>query len=455
MIYGFILDDAFVPTNSNMLSIDSSIEHGYLKRELYSYFLKPNNIKDPRTTRLHLFTEPMTSKMELIWDVDESIVDPSLVSHIENSNDDYKACLFNIIEFLFYRTVSFTRDELNDELVNDNTQFSNYISDSLVISVKTNEVSIHDNAQTTCDIMEWVSFKIDINGHIVEFKLWINSTSFKDEYPLSHICEIVFPMSNSELLNPSTISNIYDAINKTFDISFNKLNYKINEGNHTGYKLFSTKYITPDGGLFELAFSVLYKGRIPTSLEIRNAIKSELDYYLADEAEWKTRLPDLFIDGRFYVIPIWDYQVEEPNRTTYPSIMSLKTMLDKTKEIMYEFDEEYIRDNLEIINVAYIESSIGILPDNENALDIGVRDRHPVYQYYGPHQASFNYQPPLTREFNRKLNEVLSAALGLSTISNLSVETIDDRNFLVFIVDGLEFLIITKTSYINTLGNIS
>jgi len=451
MIYGFILDNAFVPTDNSILTTDSLITHGYLKREQYSYFLKPNNLKDPRTTRLHMFSEPLTSKMELIWDEDESNIDPSILEHIRNSDVTYRECFFNIVEFLFYRTVNFTKDELNDELVNDNDSFSNYIPNSLEISVKTNEAYIYDNAETSCNIEEWVQFSIDINGHIIDFKLWINNESFQNEYPLSHITEVIFPMAQSDLLDPSGIENIYAAINRVFSITSSKLNPKISSGNHTGYTTFMTKYITPDEGLYEVPFAILYKGRMPSSLEMRDAIRAELDYYLADEPTWKSRLPDLFIDGRFYVIPIWDYEVEEPNRTTRSSLISLSLILDKLSKVMYEFNRDYIIENMELISVAYIESLIGIIPDPSNISDTKVSDRHPLYQYYGTHESSYNYQPPLTKEFSRKLNQILPVALGLSTTSELAVETIDGRNFLVFIVDGLEFLVITEDSYNRTI----
>lgn len=452
MIHGFVIDEAFYPPGNSLHEIDDNISNGYLKRESYSYFVKPDDIKDVRDTRLHMFSEPLTAHMKIIHDIDDAFIEPELVTFIKNAPTENKECLFNIIEFLFYRTVTFTRDELNDELINDNTSFSNYIPDSLIISVKTNEVNIYDNANTLCDIMEWVQFDIDINGIVETFKLWINDPAFRDDYPLSTITETIFPLSNAELLDPSSLVNIYEAVNSSIAITTAKLHDKINEGNHTGYINFTTKYIDPDGGLYYLPFSILYKGRRPTSIEMRDMIRSLLDYVLADEAKWKTVLPDLFIDGRFYMIPMWDVLTREPNRDTYPSVMPLNTMVDKLGQIMNEYDKEYIKDHLEVISVSYIESPIGIIKDENNITDVFVSERHPTYQYYSSHDASFQYQEALTRAFNTQLNKVLSAAAGESTLTNIATEELDGRVFLVFVIDGLEFMVISRASYLNRIG---
>lgn len=55
-----------------------------------------------------------------------------------------------------------------------------------------------------------------------------------------------------------------------------------------------------------MPFTVLYKGCAPSSAAMRDYIREELlALGLATEEVWKGVLPDLFVDGGFYLIPFY------------------------------------------------------------------------------------------------------------------------------------------------------
>lgn len=259
-------------------------------------------------------------------------------------------------------------------------------------------------------------------------------------------------MSQEDLLDHTGIKNIYDAINKSSMIALNKLNTKMASGNYTGYQQYETKHINKLNELFLIPFSILYKGRKPTTIEIREKIKSKLDYVLATEQKWRKVLPDLFVDGRFFCIPYWDIVVFKPDRAVYPSIMRTKDIMEKTKAILPSYKKSQLEDMLEIISITHMESMIGIVGDLGNDSSLFIGTKYPLYQHYASTDISFNYMPDNTQLFSKLFNRAVYIATGEEIDNSMDIEVIDGKEYVVFIYEAMEYLVITKNSYNKVIG---
>lgn len=451
-IYGFVNDSCFLDPEPHMTDPENTaVKHGQFSTEQLSFFVDKFEIKDVRPQRLNHLSSVLQSPMRLT--IDKSFV-PEEVSILVNSSEEDLTYIFNIIEFILFRTIQLSEAALNEALLMDTDTYRNYVSESLRISGNMENVEIFDTVNSTYGILDWVQFKINVSGVILEFKFWIHNIPFGDDYPLSTISEVVPPMSPELLLDPSSITNSFDAVINSADTSQDRLSGKIQSSDYTDYISFKTKYIDPsDGTLRYLPFNVLYKGAVPKTLDIRQFIREYLlATELADEDTWKAVLPDLFIIAQFFIVPLWDNITIKPTREMYPTIAKIADVHEKMGLIFPDVPEDTRIPKLEMLGAAYFETPIAAIPDYLNQIDTAIRDLHPTYQRYSPMDISYQYQDDITKEFTTMFNSALAVGAGVATDDRLVINVLDERVFLSFVVDSIEYHVITKASYLSTIA---
>jgi len=447
MILGFVNDPSFVDQTIEVVDIDNIPgHHGRLTDEQNSYFVDPQLIKDKRSTRLAIFGQPLISRMNI--QVDDTFATDDIDTWIAASST-LQEHVFNIIERVLYRNVIQTPSELEDAFALEPGKYSGYVEGTLQISTDAEDVYIYDVLDSTHNILDWVRFTMDLGGTQVEFKIWINNLSFVSQYTNSTISEVVSPLALATLVDPSGIEDIYDAISESSINSATILASKISADNHTGIINYPTKYIDPINSVVEtISFNVLYKGAQPGVLEIRLYIKNYLlNSGVSDEETWKAIMPDLFVVGQFFLIPLWDNFTERPTRTVYPSIAGYDMIEAVTSTVLYDLPEETIK-KFEILGTAYREFMVIAIADDTNEVPTTILEEHPTYQRYSSQDVQYQYQDEITREFTTMLNRALAVAGGDTTYSSILVNTIGNREFASFVVNSLEYHIILKTSYL-------
>jgi hypothetical protein len=450
MIYGYVTDLAFRdPAMIKANLTELTLKHGYLSSEQENFYVEPFEFRDSRNTRLSTLGSILTSKTYFTIDAAKSIAD---VERVINSSTSHTDQIFNILETLFFRVSIPTINELDAELIL-NSNLPNYVAGSLKVSDGRSNVTVYDNINAPFPVLDWVQFALTIDDTDVIFKLWMNNEAFGNQYPLSTISEIVPPISADKLLNPNLISNMFQAIIDSADLSNTKLSVKIEQDGYTGYVRFPTKYIDPvKGSLYYLPFNLLYKGAAPGTMAMRQAVREYLlATGLATEDTWKAIFPDLFVTGQFFLVPMWDNITQRPTRIMYPSIISYTTIRDRVDRILSDIDEDTRHDKLELLEVAYIECIIAAVPDHLNQEELIIRDIHPTYQRYSPQQPAYSYQTTLTKQFTTYLNRAMAVAKGETTDSTLVTTTIDGKTYISFVVDSVEYHVLSYLSYISAL----
>ena len=92
------------------------------------------------------------------------------------------------------------------------------------------------------------------------------------------------------------------------------------------------------------------------------------------------------------------------------------------------------------------------VPDNLNQINVNIRTEHPTYQRYSPQDISYQDQEVLTREFTLKLNTALAVGAGETTDETLVWNIFGDRQYVSFVINSIEYHIMTKSSYLTLIG---
>jgi len=449
MIQGFILDPAFVDQTLNVVDLDDIPgTHGHLSSKTSSYFVDPIIIKDRRTLRLPLYGLRLTSKMSLQFDTSVENIAILANASVADLNG-----IFNIIEKVLYRVIEIPLSTLELELTTDTSTYPNYVPESLYLSTNANSVRIYDVLNENRYIIDYTRFKVLVGNTEVELTLWINNVVFAAQYTHSTISEIVSPVALYKLIDPTSLSDVYVAMSQAAFNNANMLTSKLSTSGYTGIVNYPTRYIEPSTGKSAvIGFNILYKGAIPGVLAIRLAIKTLLlTSGISNEITWKLRLPDIFVIAQFFVVPMWDNYVERPNRILFPSVIGLNTIRSKLDVVLPDIPEQ-TRYNFEILDVAYKEFVLVAIPDFLNQIATDIRTRHSTYQRYSPQDISFQYQEVLTREFSTRLNTALAVAAGEATDELLTWNTFGTRQYVSFVVDSIEYHILSRSSYLTLIG---
>lgn len=452
MIYGFINDTVFYPpVNKSFTDVDGVDPLvGHLNIERREYFVRQLIIDDSRKSRLDTLGNVIDGKLSFTFDKEK---EQQEVTILINSSKEVIASIFNIIEKCVYRVNVASSTTMDAELLGDTTTFAGYIPGSLSVSSKFTNVELFGNINDEFPIIDFIRFSVLIDGVPIEFKLWMNGSAFAKDYPLSTICEIVPPISYTTMLNPTGIS-IFEAVLDSATTNQEKLSKKIENDGYTGYVSYATMYVDPIEHVVvkKMPFNILYKGAKPGSLEIRHAIRDHiLSLNIADEATWKKILPNLFVTGQFFILPMWDNISVRPKRIMFRSIMDFKTIQENVDKVLFDLDEDMRKNKVELIMASYLETPLIAVPDHLNENKTTIKDAHPTYQYYGTQNVEYGYQEKITKEFTNYLNRALSVAAGESTNDLFNVNNFGDRTFISFVVNELEFHVITKVSYLKKL----
>ena len=363
------------------------------------------------------------------------------------------AKLFNIIEFIANsagETDTTIEDTLNGSTIYD-VYNSNTFGRSSTQTSANKYTNVDDGAGLLDDVSHWITFTCTLNSNIIDFKIWLSETEFLADYPHSHIQEIVWPDTISNLYNPPYTTN-YDALTNTSNFINTTTAVVVAAGDNTGVKILTTDY-HPAGSptiQHDVSLGAIYKGQVPTIAEIRAVAKQELlDSGLATEEVWKTIFPGLMAQGRCYLIPIYDNTVNVALVGEMPQgIINHKKIHDVVGLTIPTIDQAFLESKVEVLVSAASELYIGAIIDPTNSPEFeSLHGEHPTYQPTDAQGLYFDKQQQHTQDFNIRLSQAVAKATGANNTYLFTEETIGGRDYITFIENFKEYYLLLPSSY--------
>lgn len=443
-VYGFIVDEAFFNTSPLMIGSEFDQGIGYLNDDLINYFHVPCTISQ-NTERQNILANKAKGAVRLLFD-----------SSKYNDMDIFTSMLTEVPDFFtiterIYLEQTKTVEEVDAAFQMNN--YTGYVAGSLRVSVKKKVVSIklEDGTSVDVSIPDFFQFSVLVGETTIRFTIWMNSSAFADNYPLSTITSVVLPVDPKYLLRPSDFLNEINAVIQSSTYSFTELHDSIHSEDHNGVVSYSSRYSISSQENYQMPFAVLYQGKRPEPLMIRAAIRDKLiSTGLATEDRWKQLFPDLFITSQFFIVPMWDNFHTTLKGDRFPSVQPLGLVDTKLAEVFHTYSDVWLKDMKELLLNTYIETMLISIPDPLNDGIFSLRDHHPTYQNHPSHSAVFQYQAQHTQEFSLKLAKAMSILMGENTTTSEYMEsTVHGRRFLSFASNFVEYHILRREDFDN------
>lgn len=423
--------------------------YAYMSDKVKSYFQTPKHVPDQRSNRLSVSGSVSTYPMRLTYDEDRALPDDP-----NNLTDPEREQLFNIIEALTYYSFM-DNTAMENELIGDNSAYGIYVPGSFTRSSTVATVDFHiseGDVPDALDIHKKISFDIAGAGLSTSVTVWISKADFLADYPYSTIVEIVYP-GDPERLVDIDYSGLIGAMSEATAFAFNQLNTPVAGLDNSGVVIFTSEYYptgTTNHGT--VSFAVIYKGPEPSTQELREAIRTELlGLGITSQEVWEEVLPDLFVNGKFYIIPIWDHVKALPTVTLPQGIISTDKLLNVAKAMFPNIelsDPGWLSDHLETLVSAGSEYQMISLPDYGNAVELlSLLAEHPTYQPIDATKPFFQYQESQTQDFNVSLSNAMAILTGGTNLGNFTSDEIDGRLYITFIAGGVEYHVLKQPSF--------
>ena len=453
-VYGFILEDAVV-TESRIDLIDSFNQgYGVLIGEPANYLVKKGYVTDTRSARLDVLPNVSTDsfprpKVRFVFDSDRV---NAAIFNTANMTEITQNRIFNILDRVLYQ------DSMSDEavetlLTDDSSLYDGYVASSFVHSDVRNTITVYtsNNTAVAVTVPDWVEFKFEMPLGEVTFHLWFSKASFTQNYPYTTITNVIPPFDTSIIVDPATLVQYgnLSMLESASNFIFSRANVETAARDQNGIYSFPTKYVVDTTRSIQLPFALSYCGpKPPSPLECRKAIREYLEDNTTVTLEvLQTILPEVYINCRFFVVPLWDVYSSRSERDVYNSIWKLKTIKEKSDKVFADFDESWRDTYLEILTNAQSKVVSIALPDTGNDSVFSILDQHPTYQDYSSQVPGWKYMTDETQEFAGKIIRAMSVLEGSSISTEFLIVEEDGLNWLSFASGSAEYLLLTPDSY--------
>lgn len=450
IIYGFLEDDALRLSATLDLTGSSDQGFGSLTGEPLNYLVTRGTLGDGRSERIAVLDSNRgRGRMSVLFDQDR--VD---LAKLRNMSGDDNRILFNIIERIYLQ------QNLNDsnveQLLTTGGDFQGYVPNSFVHSLDESTIKAYtdQNEEKTIAVKHWIAFDFMIASEeeAVTFHIFLSKDSFKKFYPHVTILRVTPPYEPKLLLDPAALIETVntDVMNNASAYIFGQLNSELAQRDQSGTHQFPTKYVINPNRSTVIVFGITYAGaRTPTSLECRQAIKDFIiDATQVSPEALKPIFPELFIEARYYFVPLWDKFTQLVDRVVYPSIHKITPIYEIAQKFFPNVEEKFIRDHIQVLTNAQNKMLTFAIPDSLNkAHHLDLLAEYETYQDYSTQSTGWKYMTAETQEFAGKLIRCMAVASGQETSTEFDKATEGDMEYLVFLTDIAEFFLLTKSSY--------
>lgn len=447
-LYGFLIDDALRRTSRLDLTGTSDQGYGSLYGEPASYLVNVGTLGDTRSRRLMILeSDSPKGQMKIVFDQNRF----DAVS-LEQMTDLEMQRLFNIVERIYLQQ-NYTDSIIENQLATE-VGYTGYVPNTFIHSTNTGRAVVTNVAGVTREVDFWDWYSFQFKTETVEFvlKFWVSRAGFSRDYPYTTITRVIPPydpdvlVTPSKLLETTSISMLTGGSTYIFD----KTNLEMVARNQNGVHIYPTKYVIAPNQNISLSFALAYCGpRAPDSLTCREEIKD----FIQDETGISDNalddlFPELFVNSRFYIVPLWDNYKFTSDRQIYNSIQPWKVITEKANQIFSTNEPEFIEEHLEVLTNAQNKMWSVCLPDALNSDHFSILAQHPTYQDYSSQVPGWKYMTAATQEFAGKLNRCLAVLNGETTSNEFTTVTDEHFSYLCFTTGESEYFVMTKDSYL-------
>ena len=341
-VYAFVWDRSFINPSTEFISLLEEGGIGRLSQNGLSFFNDLEVLKDTRspTSRDISFTTNYTSSLLV-----DNYFFSSFVSALNDLSSTQLGYIFQIIDALFFKTYSSISD-LETYLTTTTGVSDFYVANSVTETQTEVTDTVYPVGNSTGEAFSThpqmsVTLNIPSGNSTLQFSItfycqnqyWINN------YPESNILGVAPPLSYEDLLSlplNTTNANILSTASSTATLNYTSLTNDISSETASGYLSYEVKINdTANNTTVVAPFNILYKGTTPSLQDIRTAIKNAITQSgVGTTPEWKQRIPELFIQATFYLIPLYDVNSQLVNQVLYPSIVDMSTAISRVSMIL-------------------------------------------------------------------------------------------------------------------------
>lgn len=454
VIYAFLSDDALRMTGKVDTLTSEDQGYGVLSGETANYLVEMGILNDTRKNRLSVLNnEAPFGRISLLFDTLRTDMDM-----LDSLSDIEYILLFNIIERLAYQQEY--SDENIEHILRNNSAFSGYVPGSMMHGTYQKRISVWNHVRNLIDDRPfWDVYSFDFETDHVSFKLhfWISNQAFKKDYPYVTITNVIPPCEPALLINPISLmqSGNLNILTSGANFIFANMNLEALSKDQNGVYTYYTKYRLDATKHLMLPFALPYCGaKVPSSLECRKAIREYLERNTdLSSGDMGSLFEELYVNSRFFIVPLWDRYKQLADREVYPSIISLKDITDRANLIFQDRDKTFVDNYMEVLLCAQNKMFYLSLPDELNSEVYSILKQHPTYQDYSTQAAAgFRYMAPLTQDFAGKFNRCMSILSGENTDPEFTREQVNNLWYLTFTSGKSEYFVMEKLSYMDLIS---
>lgn len=446
-LYGFLVDDALRQTKK--LDLSNSFDQGYgvLTGEPASYFVNKGRLGDARKNRLLLLNSRAAFGSVSI-EFDQNRFDTDL---LEDLTDIENALLFNIIERIYLHQ-EYSDSNIESQLTSS-SNYRGYVPGSYAHSTVVGTAEVYDNSKVAkrISLYDWYAFEFQTETSHFNLHFWVSNRAFRQDYPYTTITRVIPPYDPAILADPVVLiqSGNLSVLESGSSFIFSKMNLEVASKDQNGIYTFPIKYVVDSTRTVALPFSLAYCGaKVPSSLECRKAIRDYLsENTQLSTAEMEILFPELFINSRFFVVPLWDLYTQLTDREVYNSIFKMSAIRARAQQVFEGADADFMEEHMEMLLQAQNKMALIALPDELNDSTFSILKEHPTYQDYSSQVPGWKYMTKDTQEFAGKLIRCIAVLNGESSSKEFIETNMDGRKYLGFSSGKAEYLVMTRETY--------
>lgn len=422
--------------------------YGYVTDKLKSYFKTPVTLLDLRDTRIDLGGGQL-STYEMRFTFDNEFYNES--ADMDALTVDENKQLFNIIEALIYFS-DLSDSAIESLLTGSSVDFGAYEPGTFGRSVTVGTPTFYIDstaAGVSKNVRNWVSFDANLGGGQVTFKVWVGNASFLGDYPHTYFEKVIYPGAPAKLLAGS-YTGVIDAISDISEYNIGETSSPVGAQDNTGLYEFRSAYFPTGTALTDqVSIGVLYKGAYPSTQAVRVFIRDHLlSLSLASETVWREVLPDLFVDGRFFLVPAWDHYISLPLSNLPHGIVPLTKIVDILEAVYPNQDIEWLKSKAETLVSASSEFVIIAVPESGNdAGSMSLLAEHPTYVPVDASVPYFANQELKTQQFSIALANAMAVLIGSQNNYLFTEDEFDGKTYLSFVSELKEYHVLKPDSY--------
>jgi hypothetical protein len=457
-VEGFVIDSAFVDQSKaiNGILVDDSVNVASLTQKALKYFNVPEVFADTRLPNTRDVNWVATTNPKIVVD-QTSFGD--FITTVNALGTPITQGLFKIVDKLIFKYNSaVSHATLETFLTTDVATSGIYIPGTFQVATRilTDTVYLSPGITSSVQVPVFVRFSIVVpSGSTTkqyDLTLFVAADEFITGYSESTIVAVVPPLSYNTIYSASLVAavdNVFATGVMSANLSYNTSHVVL--GNTTVSGMVEYNVILTDASTNTVAipFNILYKGRSPSGIEIRTAVRNAvLASGIGDQTGWKSRIPGLFVLGRFYIIPLWDKTYTKPDQVLFPNITKFSDMNSKTNEILQSLAYGDVSSYIDVFSAYYNKMLLTAVPDMSGALSVyHLSQIIPDYQDFSPTEDNYSYMNTVTKNFSSAVNTILALETNNQTSTSYYTTTENLLTFYSFTVGEYEMCVITKLCY--------